>query len=523
MLQKFIKKNYSTLLSIIFAAILFLQSQCVIRYMQEEQWFPGESGWRVMQTIQIMGVFLLCFFCGRIIDDQIEKRNKNDSVATMLMLFCIADVSIFNDIIYNYSVNLLYMWPIVIFAAVICLLTKVKRINSKYLSVLILLLFVGFNLVKGITVVPIKEWSRNLQLVIQDGLVTDNCIIAVLISMLIGGGTYLYLKKDIFLEISFLFSTFFIANQYFEFKILDEIQNAVRMICFFTYIALYSFYLFKKRRVVLLSIFVGAVFSQLLQISTEEVSAKNYLIIIVVFYMMIATYLADIWKYVRRYSKPKQRCWGFVGMAGFLIFVFCIGTMSLIKSANNMTIYMKNHAKIVEICNAVERNEDYTKLELYRMPEEEFLNSVICENNYINTENWIRKEFDIPGNIGFFWKDVLTGVDYEVTDGVLYHDRFMGEYVEIVFEARREKEIILQFYNARNLPGMDITCEFDGEKKVYSLPDTDKKYCSIMLPKGESKLKLTASEAPVGSDKDWRKLSIFLHLLDGDKEKREDG
>lgn len=225
----------------LFGLLIFRQYQNAMIYLEERTYsdavvFLGR--YHMLQSLQAVLAILVCVLMGRFIA---TATGYGQGICSLLMLAMYGlignsvlkdSVFVFPDSVFNIGLILLFFFLAGIGMRFVCKKKESAFGLDSWWKLLLCLIFLGILLFFS----PADASELCLG--------SDQWMVAVAVTLSIGGASYLYFQKEFLLEISFLFAAFFLMDAFWE--IPDKTANAVKDLWIVTYLTITFVYLYKR-------------------------------------------------------------------------------------------------------------------------------------------------------------------------------------------------------------------------------------------------------------------------------------
>lgn len=154
------------------------------------------------------------------------------------------------------------------------------------------------------------------------------------------------------------------------------------------------------------------------------------------------------------------------------------------------------------------------KVYIYNLIKESYVKDIIiCDDNYIFALNMEcpNDEYNIDLE-EIYIRNIYN--KYEVIDGCLYNDGFLGKSATIRFAASEKKYVTFSIWNTDKLENEEITIQVGEQQYIIKLGANDLQECTIELPLGISDVQVIASDTFIPENGDERELSVVLSIVD---------
>jgi hypothetical protein len=154
-----------------------------------------------------------------------------------------------------------------------------------------------------------------------------------------------------------------------------------------------------KRAIVLLSIFAGALLSQVALLVSPSLNIRSTLVFLFTFFPVLAAMLADIYE--------QKRPPAVLARAGLLLLltaaVFNQGFILQGYAANSPVMHANNQA-LLSAARAVSQGQSVQPVELSRLPDERFAGEMPYNPGYSYINIWIKLYYNLPEEIELVWR-----------------------------------------------------------------------------------------------------------------------
>ena len=342
-------KKYLTFFAAgLFSVIIFLQHYCGIQHFEEYRVF-GTARLHAIQIAQSVIVILICCFSGGIIAET-SGYNKVKCMVLLLVMYGFIDIQTLKDGVYYYSASIYELWPLLPFLAGVYFLIKYEKTGAiKYriaapilfgaasfyhdriatMTVFFLLIYTFWeyrkekkfsryllilNAIAVICLVSAIIISKNrldpqlfgefysegilerivgnILPVMRVNIGCNNLFLTVLVTLAGGGAAYVYFKREILLEISFLFVSFFFMDQIFEISMI--VSDTVRIIWFFIYFILFIVYYLKRKQYLLFTLLISGCSSQGMLLRSPSIMPQMHIVMVIILQILSGSFIADI-------------------------------------------------------------------------------------------------------------------------------------------------------------------------------------------------------------------------------------
>ncbi|MDE7310792.1 MAG: hypothetical protein K2N87_04090 [Eubacterium sp.] len=353
-----------------------------------------------------------------------------------------------------------------------------------------------------------ERMAKNTGIILDINIGMYNWVFVVILTVFCGTAVALYFKNRSTYVAIFLFTGYFLIEQIYSVPYIFGIF--VRIVWAISLIVLLSVYYYKQKNYLFLSMLAAGIASQGMMVLSPSISMRCHTMMEFLLHLVVAECMASTMRMLKN-KKVQVFCYcvPVTITAAYAVVNFCT---IIYGYKNNYAISQMNHYKLLETKNRCNAGKAEQEVLLYKLMDDTYANCMPYHPGFDFIEVWMKKYYELPDEIVFYWMDLGGDSDLRFISGSWYQDHWLGEGAVFAVQAEEDRILEVTVTNPQEVENQRIQYTFAGEDKVYDLSAGETKTIELHVPAGRHELTITPSRTFVPDNGDIRELSVVLSL-----------